>query len=505
MQTSDISKKWQEICEKVSTYPDVNNSQFTALLSRIQPQLIGDDFLLLTTENSFMKTWAEKNFSGVILRAVEDLYQSPFALMIEVDELANASSSKSTSFTGTSLEVNSQEVMQEEKDNTPDKFQIPNFAQYIPPSDPTDHPAVSQSLLPSTSSNQITSSFTFENFVIGDSNRLAYSTAVQVAEFPGVDQALNPLFIYGKSGLGKTHLMLAIQNYINKTRKDISTVYVDAEELLSEYTDAAAIHDKEKTSYRNFKNRYEAADVLLIDDVQYFQGKPRTLEIVFQIFKKLTDQGKQIVLSADRAPKNIDIEERYSSRFMQGGTFDIQPPEIETKIAIIKSYITECKKLKENANIKFPDDVQLFIAERSGSNIRELKGAVTIIFYHMIQNNKEEVTLAEVSKLLENHFTGMMTKNLTIDDVLSQIENYYKVKISDITGNSRSRSIVYPRQIAMYLCRQLLDIPYASIGTKFNKDHSTVMHSVEKVENMLLNSRNIQEEVEILKKLIKEM
>ena len=201
--------------------------------------------------------------------------------------------------------------------------------------------------------NSVTSTLTFENFVIGDSNRMAYSMAVSVAETPGKPH-LNPLFIYGRSGLGKTHLLRAIQNYINSNMPNLQVVYKDSNELLEDYMDASAAHDTEKSSYKNFKMYYEEADVLLVDDVQQLQGKKQTLDIMFQIFNKLTSQGKQVVLSADRAPKNIDIDERYKTRFNSGGTFDIQPPEIETKLSIVKSFIREYEDMEQSGPINMP-------------------------------------------------------------------------------------------------------------------------------------------------------
>jgi chromosomal replication initiator protein DnaA len=333
---------------------------------------------------------------------------------------------------------------------------------------------------------------------------MAYSMAVQVAEMPG-STALNPLFIYGKSGLGKTHLMRAIQNYVRETRPDLRTIYVDSEELISGYTDAVAEHDREKSSYKNFKTYYEAADVLLVDDIQFLQGKKQTLDIVFQIFNKLINQGKQIVLSADRAPKNIDIDERYSSRFVQGGTIDIQPPEVETKLAIVKSYINEYRATPGNEDLLIPEEVQFYIAENSGSNIRELKGALTIVIYHINFLNKDTVSIGDVSQLLENHFSNDIRKNLTVEDIQKEVEQFYKVKHADIVGPSRDRNVTYPRQIAIYLCRQLLDLPFNDIGKKFNRNHTTIMHSVSKVEDQLLSNRNVQEEIEALKQIIKEL
>ncbi|WP_102380351.1 chromosomal replication initiator protein DnaA, partial [Raoultibacter timonensis] len=349
-----------------------------------------------------------------------------------------------------------------------------------------------------------TSSLTFENFVIGDSNRMAYSMAVAVAEMPGKAH-LNPLFIYGKSGLGKTHLMRAIQNYIIETLPHLTTIYVDSAELLSDYMEASAAHDKEKSSYKNFKTRYEDADVLLIDDVQYLQGKKQTLDIVFQIFNKLTSQGKQVVLSADRAPKNIDIDERYKSRFNSGGTFDIQPPEIETKLGIVKSFVEEYKLNEGIHELSIPDDIQLYIAESSSSNIRELKSAVTKVIYQMTFFNQPDLSLDDVRHLLESHFSGGPSKRLTIADIQKEVENFYKISHAELIGKKRTRNIIYARQIGIYLCRQMLDLPFNDIGKQFNRDHSTVMYSVTNVEEKMKESRELREELEALKQLIREI
>ena len=351
--------------------------------------------------------------------------------------------------------------------------------------------------------NRSTSSLTFGNFVIGDSNRMAYSMAVEVAESPG-RSPLNPLFIYGKSGLGKTHLMRAIQNYIEETRPGMRTVYADSADFLSKHVEAARAHDREKSSYKDFKTYYEEADVLLIDDVQYLQGKTQTLDIVFQLFNTLTAQGKQVVLSADRMPKNIGIDERYYSRFSAGGVIDIQPPEIETKLGIVKSFADEYSRSEGLSHFALSDAIQMYIAENSSSNIRELKSAVTKVIYQMLLFNRDDMSIEEVRSLLENHFSGGPSRNLTIDDIQRAVESFFKVSRSDLVGPKRSRSVVYPRQIAIYLCRQLLDLPYNDIGKKFNRDHSTAMHSVASVEEMLKDNRGVQEEIEALQKIISE-
>ena len=336
---------------------------------------------------------------------------------------------------------------------------------------------------------------------VGDSDG---DMAVAVAEMPGKAH-LNPLFIYGKSGLGKTHLLRAIQNYVHETMPNLSTIYVDSAELLSDYMEASAAHDKEKSSYKNFKTRYEEADVLLIDDVQYLQGKKQTLDIVFQIFNKLTGQGRQVVLSADRAPKNIDIDERYKSRFNSGGTFYIQPPEIETKLGIVKSFVDEYRATEGKASFSIPDDIQMYIAESSSSNIRELKSAVTKVIYQMTFFNQPDLSLDDVRSLLENHFSGGPSKRLTIADIQKEVETFYKVSHADLVGKKRTRNIIYARQIAIYLSRQMLDLPFNDIGKKFNRDHSTVMYSVTNVEEKMKESRELREELETLKQLIREI
>ncbi|WP_165062733.1 chromosomal replication initiator protein DnaA [Adlercreutzia sp. ZJ154] len=532
MNSDTLKQKWANVCQRVVSYNDVDSLQFSALASRLQPQAISDGFLMLTTENAFLKSWAEKSFITAIQRALQDLYGMPFIVVVEIDEVkeepAESISIETTQVSQLSQtqninpipnQSNINNIGEEPKPirttiNTPksspiEPINVQNVSRetFLPVESNLNEDSVvdiSSAKPDSVQHEQVLSSLTFENFVIGESNRMAYSMAVQVAEMPG-NTALNPLFIYGKSGLGKTHLMRAIQNYINETQPHLHTIYVDSEELISGYTDAVAEHDREKSSYKNFKTYYEAADVLLVDDIQFLQGKKQTLDIVFQIFNKLTNQGKQIVLSADRAPKNIDIDERYSSRFVQGGTIDIQPPEVETKLAIVKSYINMYRKSEGNENLSIPEDVQFYIAENSGSNIRELKGALTIVIYHINFLQRDTISIGDVSQLLENHFSGGIRKNLTVEDIQKEVEQFYKVKHSDLIGPARDRGVTYPRQIAIYLCRQLLDLPFNDIGKKFNRDHTTIMHSVSKVEKMIITNRDVQEELEALKQMIKEL
>ena len=544
MDRINLINKWNDVYSHVKTFDNLDLSQVDAFFPLLQPQAMSDGFLMLTTTNDFIKTWIEKHYLDSIKRALYELYGMNFTVLVEVDSANKPAAEENTGAAAaqghaTSTPVTQTSATQVTATQTTSESQTPakshgihqmsyqtaynqfdtSYDRYLNQNEMAAREGSSASgaaggaagasgdNLSGGGQRQFegpSSTLTFENFVIGDSNRMAYSMAVSVAETPG-SGPLNPLFIYGKSGLGKTHLMRAIQNYIHETQPYLRTVYVDSAELLSDYMDAGAAHDKEKSSYRNFKTRYEEADVLLIDDIQYLQGKKQTLDIVFQIFNKLTNQGKQIILSADRAPRNIDIDERYHSRFNQGGTIDIQPPEIETKLGIVKSFLNEYKRNEGLTHFTIPEDIQMYIAENSSSNIRELKSAVTKVIYQMTFFQQPNLTVSDVRTLLENHFSGGSSKNLTVEDIQKEVEDFFKVKHSDLIGPKRARNIVYPRQIAIYLCRQLLDLPFNDIGRKFNRDHSTALHSVNTVEEMMKDSREVQEEVETLKQIIREL
>ena len=541
MDSETLNEQWARICAQVKSYQDIDPSQVSAFFSRLVPQAMSDSFLMLTADNDFIKTWVEQHYTEVIVRALRDLTGVVFAVAIAVDptqeqrKIAAAGQPSPAAPLSAPAQPMPTPTPAQPAASTIESLPSQPIAAAAPPSpaygaplsqatpfEPSgmvahslaedvvvDHYAppapapLSQEPVAERASNP-SSSLTFENFVIGESNRMAYSMAVEVAESPG-RLPLNPLFIYGKSGLGKTHLMRAIQNYIEETRPSMRTVYVDAQDFVSKYSEAGAIKDQEKVSFRNFRAYYEQADILLLDDVQHLQGKKESMNMLFQLFNTLTSQGKQVVLSADRAPKNIQFDERLKSRFYSGGTIDIQPPEVETKLGIVKSFTDEFSRSEGLGNFTLSDDIQMYIAENSGSNIRELKGAVNTVIYRMIYCDRSDISIDEVRELLANHFTGGMSRSLTVEDIQREVENFFKVSHSDMVGPKRSQSIVRPRQIAIYLCRQLLDLPYGDIGKKFNRDHSTAIHSATSIEERLTTDRDTQEEIEVLQKIICEL
>lgn len=516
MDSSNLQATWQRICDQIKGYGTVNPLQVDAFFGRLQPQAISDGYIFITADTELIKSMVEKRFMPTLQQALKDLYGIDYLVEIEVDPSQAAPAPAPAAPAVPEPAPVTPVAAAPAPEPAPAAPAAPEPVAPAAPAAPAASAApapvnpepVRTSIVaerPHTEENDtenLASSLTFENFVIGASNRLAYSMAVAVAEAPGKPN-LNPLFIHGRSGLGKTHLLRAIQNYIKETNPAMRVVYIDSSEFLSDYTSAVAAHDKDKNSYQNFQDRYLNADVLLIDDVQYFQGKSATIDIVFQLFNKLTNMGKQVVLSADRAPNMIDIDVRYTSRFNSGGTFDIQPPEVETKLGIIKGFIEEYKA-ESNSSLYIPEDVQMYIAEISSPNVRELKSAVTKVISEITCFNKTDITLADAKILLENHFTAGITKKLSVSAIQKEVEQFYKVAHADLIGSKRSRNIMAARQVAIYLCRQMLDIPYADIGKKFNRDHSTVMYSVEKVEARMKDDRELQEEMEIIIRNIRE-
>lgn len=331
--------------------------------------------------------------------------------------------------------------------------------------------------------------YTFDSFVIGNSNRFAHAASLAVAESPA--KAYNPLFIYGGVGLGKTHLMHAIGHYILKNNPKAKVVYVSSEKFTNELINSI----KDDTNVE-FRNTYRNIDVLLIDDIQFIAGKERTQEEFFHTFNALHDANKQIILSSDRPPKEIPtLEDRLRSRFEWGLIADIQPPDFETRIAILK-------KKADVENLNVPNEVMHYIATKIKSNIRELEGAlIRIVAYSSLTNRDITVDLA--SEALKDIISNKQSKHITIDLIQDVVANYHNLRIEDLKSQRRTRNVSFPRQIAMYLCRKLTDMSLPKIGEEFGgRDHTTVIHAYEKISQGLKVDEALQTKVsEITKKL----
>ncbi|MDA8298822.1 MAG: chromosomal replication initiator protein DnaA [Deltaproteobacteria bacterium] len=334
----------------------------------------------------------------------------------------------------------------------------------------------------------INEKYTFENFVIGSGNQFAHAASVAVANLPG--QTYNPMFIYSDVGLGKTHLLNAIANKIIK-EKNLNVYLVSSEKFTNEMI--TSIRDDKMV---DFRNRYRNVDVLLIDDIQFIAGKERTQEEFFYTFNALYENQKQIVVSSDKIPKDIvSLEERIRSRFEWGLIADIQPPDFETRVAILK------KKAILN-NINFPDEVINLLANKINSNIRELEGAmIKISAYSSFTGRPIDIDLAieATSNLLKEN-----EKVITAENVIKSVCNYFNIKIADIKSNKKLKEFVEPRQIAMYLIRTYTELSFPEIGGKFGgKDHSSIIYAVNKVKKNLKNNEGLEKTLNNIIKIIK--
>ena len=333
--------------------------------------------------------------------------------------------------------------------------------------------------------------YVFDSFVVGNSNRMAHAASLAVAEQPA--QAYNPLFLYGNSGLGKTHLMHSIGHFILDKQPDARVLYVTSETFTNEL-----INSIQNNKNEEFRNKYRKIDLLMIDDIQFIAKKESTQEEFFHTFNALYESSKQIIISSDRPPKEIKtLEDRLRSRFEWGLIADVQAPDYETRIAILR-------KKAERDHITVPDDVMAYIAKNIASNIRELEGALTrIVAFATLTNQEISISLAENS--LKDIFSENTSTPLTPDLIQQVVAEHYNIRVEDIQGSKKPKNIAFPRQVSMYLCRKRLDISLPKIGESFGgRDHTTVIHAISKIEKQLETDTALQKTILQLEKEIKE-
>ncbi len=517
----NLKEARENLIEKLKSYCAENNtseSQVTAFFNRMEIQAMADGFAMLTFENEFIKNWIETHYIADIKRALNEIYGGDWMLQFEVDNTSmsnNASAekkegpAKSTAQEAESPHATKDEPSKTEEETVADSLidehdqadtaAISAKADAEPTNMPNDKPAVPENEPEKPASRRGANGetkLTFDNFVTGASNRMAYSMAVEVADKPS-NSALNPLFIYGRSGVGKTHLLCAITNYIKEQYPTLKVRYIDAMEMVNEYGNAAI-----NKSFQSFEDSFRELDVLLIDDIQALRGKQQTLDILFRIFNELIPKGKQFVFSADRAPKNIDLDERYVSRFNSGATIDVHPPDAETKRNIAKSFLLECQE-EEDFKLELPDDVLDYIAENSSSNVRELKSAVTNVVFALKIDPQHTITKQQVKQMLSNHFASDTSNKVTMDVIKDAVCSFYDVSEKELTGPGRSKKIKNPRNVAIYLSREMIDSTFAAIGDAFNRSHSTIMHSYEVFQKQVNEDRSLHEEVEAIREKIR--
>ena len=334
--------------------------------------------------------------------------------------------------------------------------------------------------------------YTFDTFVVGSNNKFAHAASLAVAESPG--EIYNPLFIYGDVGLGKTHLMHSIARFILELNPDSKVLYVTSEEFTNELIEA--LRNGNNTTTTQFRDKYRNIDVLLIDDIQFIIGKDATQEEFFHTFNTLHSAKKQIIISSDKPPKDMEIlEDRIRSRFEWGLIADISSPDYETRVAILKNK-------EEMDGYEINEDVIKYIATNIKSNIRELEGSLNKVMA-FANLEKREVTVELAEQVLKDIISPNQQKVLTPEYIISTVAEHFDITVDDLKGNKRNSKIVIPRQIAMYLCREMIDIPLKSVGKCLgNRDHTTIMHGCEKIEHELQTSDTMKNTIEVLMKKI---
>jgi chromosomal replication initiator protein len=440
---------------------ELNTPTFKTWFEHTAPLSLEEGCLVVAVQNEFARDWLDSRYSQLLSAALAQVSDGSLSFRFSIAPEA-----------------------------------IPAAQDSSPPGDLVEPSIESASSAPPTRSRpaEFNPKYTFDSFVIGASNRFAHAAALAVAEAPG--RAYNPLFIYGGVGLGKTHLLQAIGHYAQMSFPHLKVKYVSTEQFTNDFINS--IRDRDKGRIDGFRRSYRDNDVLLIDDVQFLKDKEAIQEEFFHTFNTLQHAGKQVVLSSDRPPKDIaTLEDRLRSRFEMGLITDVQPPDLETRIAILKRRI-------EADSLAISDEVLTFIADRVSSNIRELEGAlIRIVAYSSLTRRPVDLEMAQA--VLKDIYPERASRPISIALIQKEVCSFYSVSHAELIGNKRSQAIVYPRQIAMYLSRELTDMSLPSIGKEFGgRDHTTVMHAQAKIQKMMNAERDVFNQIQTLTNQIKQ-
>ncbi|MBE3594875.1 MAG: chromosomal replication initiator protein DnaA [Candidatus Carbobacillus altaicus] len=441
----DAETIWHTILEELQKR--LSKPSYETWFQDTQGYVIQNSELLIKVPNAFIKSWLQDNYIAYLATMIEEMHGTPLRPRFLTPEELPPTQAETPAY----LSASSQTLMQTAPEAEP-----------------------------------LNPKYIFETFVVGHGNRFAHAAALAVAERPA--KSYNPLFIYGGVGLGKTHLMHAIGHYVRKHHPQLKVVYLSSEKFTNEFI--GAIRDSRTEVFRQ---KYRSVDLLLIDDIQFLAGKEQTQEEFFHTFNTLHEANKQIVISSDRPPKEIPtLEERLRSRFEWGLITDIQPPDLETRVAILY------KKTKAE-QLDIPNDVLLYIASQVSTNIRELEGAlIRTVAYASLMNRDIDVPLAE--EALKDLISPHNHKQLTVFDILKTVADHFSIRIEDLKGKKRQRDIVLPRQIAMYLTRELTSLSLPKIGQEFGgRDHTTVIHACDKIQKALSDDPKLKQTIAELK------
>jgi len=447
-----MSKLWEDTLVQLEL--NLSPQHFTTWIKPLKCVKIEQDQIYFDVPNRFVLDWVRENYAKLIQKIISDISAVTYRINFNVAGQARDNLPP----TNTPIISNVQQVKQKGRVEGGDNAGL---------------------------DININRKYTFEEFVAGSSNQFAYAAAMAVANNPAT--TYNPLFIYGGVGLGKTHLVNAIGNAILKKSQNMRVCYYTSEKFMNELINSLRYNRMDE-----FRNKFRSMDVLLIDDIQFIAGKERTQEEFFHTFNALYESHKQIIVTSDKFPKDIPgLEERLRSRFEWGLIADIQPPDVETKLAILKMKA-------EHNGIRIPEDVALFLANSICSNVRELEGyLIRIGAYASLTSTT--VTLEMARDVLKDILVER-NRDITVEEIIKKVSNHYNIKISDIKSPKRLKTVVLPRQIAMYISRQLTSSSYPEIGEKFGgKDHSTIIHAIKKIDKLMEEDFQLKTTVENIK------
>ena len=458
MNSYDLAEIWVRCKDKLKE--SFNEKVFNVWIKPIMPLEVTDTYYKVAVKNDFFKTMLEENYAQVIEGVLAGIMSKNIKLIIETMDNGSSGSEAAEEMPTVPAKREQQQLFNE---NT--SVQQPDESNLNP-------------------------KYVFETFVIGNSNRFAHAAAQAVANDPA--HAYNPLFLYGGVGLGKTHLMHAIGNRIKQNNPSMKVLYTSSEKFTNEI-----INSIQNKTTEAFRQKYRNIDCLIIDDIQFLKGKEQTQVEFFHTFNALKDADKQIIISSDRPPREIEtLEDRLRSRFDQGLTADIQTPDLETRMAILRTKAA-------SDNIVLPTEVITLLATNIATNIREIEGAYNkIVAYTSLMHMP--ITVETAQKVLSDMGNDIKTRTITYESIIKVVADHYNVKQDELFNKKRTQNIAFPRQVAMYLCRELADLSYPRIGELFGgRDHTTVIHAYEKISNFknsnLAFQNELQEIIEILR------
>lgn len=463
--SSSLQTLWQDAIRQLKENPQVGQADL-AFLRMSTPLTTYENTIVIATPNEYSKSVLENRLGSFLRKALSTSTSREVILAISVDPSLDQGETVSPN--------NEQEIAP-----APQNFET-TAQEKIPPTKPKK-----------PFESRLNSKYTFESFVIGGSNRFAHAAAIAVAEAPA--KAYNPLFVYGGSGLGKTHLLHAIGNYALNLYPHIKVRYVNSEEFTNDF-----INSVSEGKAHEFQRRYRNIDILMIDDIQFLQGKEQTIEEFFHTFNSLHNDNKQVVITSDVPPKKLEgFEERLRSRFEWGLLTDVQPPDLETRIAILRNKIRQ-------EEVEAPSEVLAYIASRFTINIRELEGALLRVSA-FASLTKQPLSLQLAEMVLKDIVSDPNDQEITPALIKAQTAGYFETTVNDLCSPSRSRSLTEARQIAMYLCRELTELSLPQIGKEFGgRDHTTVMHANKKITQMMKSKPQIFDHVNELTNQIRQ-